>query len=88
MRAEAEGAEMIRLYRRENLAARNGAAAPAYFAEAPPPAVNPNHPLDLAGDLKLAADGAVNAARAGAAACLSALVSELEASAAGLDRAP
>jgi hypothetical protein len=76
---------MIRLYRRENLAARNGAAAPAYFAESPPPAAGSAHPLDAAGDLRLAADAAVNTARASAAAQLAALVSDLETTAASLD---
>ncbi|MES1203856.1 MAG: hypothetical protein ABUS57_20660 [Pseudomonadota bacterium] len=83
-----EGGALIQLYRRENLAARNGAAAPTYFADAPPTRVTFSDVLSGAADLRLAADRALADSEAAAAAKLEALGQELETLMAQMDRAP
>jgi hypothetical protein len=87
-RAGEEGGALIQLYRRENLAARNGAAAPTYFAEAPPTRVTFSDVLSTAADLRLAADRALAEAEAAAAAKLEALGQDLETLMVQLDQAP
>lgn len=87
-RAGEEDGALIQLYRRENLAARNGAAAPTYFAEAPPTRVTFSDALSVAADLRLAADRALAEAEAVAAAKLEALGLELDSLMAQMDHAP
>ncbi len=77
-RAGEEGGALIQLYRRENLAARNGAAAPTYFADAPPTRVTFSDPLAVAADLRLAADRALAEAQRAAAARLESLAQDIE----------
>lgn len=86
-RAGEEGGALIQLYRRENLAARNGAAAPTYFADAPPTRVTFSDALSEAADLRLAADRALADSENAAAAKLEALGQELETLMEQMDRA-
>jgi hypothetical protein len=87
-RAGEEGGALIQLYRRENLAARNGAAAPTYFSDAPPTRVTFSDPLTVAADLRLAADRTLAEAQSAAAVRLESLAQDLETLTAQLDSAP
>jgi hypothetical protein len=77
-KTETAGADLIRLYRRENLAARNGTAAPGYFSESPP--IEPIFPEVLArsSDLLGQAEAASADARSAAGEELAALVQAVD----------
>ena len=84
-RAAETGAALIQFYRRENLAARNGTAAPAYFSETPPVQIAFSDALSRAADMRLEAERALAAAQRAVANEMEQLAAELEAHSAKLD---
>jgi hypothetical protein len=78
-RAAEAGNALIQLYRRENLAARNGAPAPAYFTDTPPAQTAFPDALARAADLRIEADRTLLECQRALNAELESLSAELEA---------
>jgi hypothetical protein len=83
-RACEAGNALVQLYRRENVAARAG-AAPSYFSEAPPFAVQHEDALARCADILLTAQKDVEQAQARAGALLTELTNDLDAAGGALE---